>query len=244
MLELSEATFLYAPNRGIANVSLKIDVGEVLGVVGANGAGKSTLLGLASAALLPQSGSVRLSLADTRGRGRVRRYDSDSGIGYRLHTGYLTERAPVCEEMKVQGYLRYRAILRGERLLRIRRRVNDAIVRCGLEAVRRTRLSQLSPGMQRRVAVAEALLTQPEVLILDDPFAGMDLAFRDAFVGMIKQAAQRSHVLIGGHDLELMSQCCTRFVLVENGRIADDHLSFEDACATLRLQYQQTGGTK
>lgn len=233
MLELSDATFLYAPGRGIAGVNLRVSPGECVGVVGPNGAGKSTLMGLAAAALVPQSGRVRLTLADG-GRGRQRRYDSDIGIGYRRHVGYLPERAPVCPEMTVRNYLRFRAALRGERFLRIRRRVDDILERCGLTPLRRTPLAGLSLGVIRRVAVAEALLTHPPLLVLDDPFAGADLAFRESFAGLLRGVAQRSCVLIGGHDPELLAACCTRFVLVVRARVMASVTSYDEAMARLR----------
>lgn len=233
MLELNEATFLYAPGRGIAGVNLRVSPGECVGIVGPNGAGKSTLMGLAAAALVPQSGRVRLTLTDN-GRARQRRYDSDVGIGYRRHVGYLPEHAPVCPEMTVRNYLRFRAALRGERFLRIRRRVDDAIERCGLTALRRTPLATLSLGVIRRVAVAEALLTHPALLVLDDPFAGADLAFRETLAGLLRDVTQRSCVLIGGHDPELLAACCTRFVLVERARVTGDVAGFGDAMKRLQ----------
>ncbi len=232
MLELSKATFLYAPQRGIQSATLKVEQGEVVGIVGGNGVGKSTLLGLISAALIPQSGSVTLTIEGSRGKKRT--YSSDTGIGYRLHIGYLSERAPVCLEMSLQGYLRYRARLRGERFLRIRRRVNEAMEICGLSPLRKVRLESLSTGALRRVAIAEAIVTQPAVLILDDPFAGVDLAFRDTFAEMIHTLAKHSHILIGGHDPELMAACCSRFVCVNDAHIINDNLTYEQACTQIR----------
>lgn len=234
MLELTDATFLYAPGRGIDGATLRAVSGECVGVIGPNGAGKSTLLGLAAAALVPQSGRVRLTLTGAGGRGRQRRYDSDIGIGYRRHVGYLPERAPVCPEMTVAGYLRFRAALRGESFLRVRRRVEDILERCALRPLRKTRLAGLSFGVIRRVAVAEAMLTHPALLVLDDPFAGADLAFRESFAELLRAVAQRSCVLIGGHDPELLATCCNRFVLVERARVTAVVDDYEEAVGRLR----------
>ncbi len=227
MLELSHVSFQYVAGRGIRQVNLRIQPGETVGVVGGNGVGKSTLLGLVAAAMVPQKGSVTLALTDLGGR--TRRYRSDMGVGYRRHVGYLTELAPVYDEMSVQAYLRFRAKLRGERFLRIRRRVNEALTRCGLQALRRERIGGLSLGLRRRVALAEALLTLPEVLVLDDPFAGIDAGLRAELAQVIREVSTRSHVLISGHDPQLLEACCTRFVLVEQGRIVGDDLTCAEA---------------
>ncbi len=231
MLTLTDATFLYAEACGIRGATLRVAPGEVVGVVGANGAGKSTLLGLAAAALVPQAGTVQLALTDLAGR--TRKYRSDQGIGYRRHVGYMTELAPAYAEMRVERYLRFRAKLRGERFLRIRRRVKEALERCGLMAARRRTIGKLSLGMRRRVALAEALLTMPPVLVLDDPFAGIDAAMRADFAEVIKEVSPRAHVLISGHDPALLGACCTRFALVERGRVAE--ASLDAAAAMARL---------
>ncbi|MBR5587536.1 MAG: ATP-binding cassette domain-containing protein, partial [Kiritimatiellae bacterium] len=154
MLQLDNVTFLYAPNRGVQEVSLNVEAGEVIGVVGGNGVGKSTLLGLIASALVPQSGTITLSL-DGMG-GRLRRLKSNDGIGYRRHVGYLTESAPAYGELSVERYLGFRARLHGVGMFRLRRRLNDALMRCGLNPVRKEAIAALSLGWQRRVALAEA----------------------------------------------------------------------------------------
>jgi ABC-2 type transport system ATP-binding protein len=231
MLKLENVTFLYAPNRGIKSASLVVEPGEVIGVVGGNGVGKSTLLGLIAAALVPQSGKVTLSLAEMGGR--MRRLQSDIGIGYRRYVGYLTESAPVYGELSVKHYLAFRARLHGVGLFRLRRRVNEAMERCGLMPHKKESIATLSLGLQRRVALAEALLTTPAVLVLDDPFVGIDAAQRSTMAEIIKDVSARAHVFISGHDPILLKACCTRFVLVENAQIAADNLDADTAMARL-----------
>lgn len=231
MLELNQATFQYAPGHGIAEASLRVSPGEVIGVVGGNGAGKSTLLGLVAAALVPQRGTLSLSVSDLTGRSQ--KFRSDIGIAYRRRVGYLTEQAPVYDEMTVGRYLRFRAKLRGERFLRIRRRVRDAMTACGLTALRKRPLRALSQGLRRRVALAEAILTLPPLLVLDDPFAGIDARLRAEFAQIIRDVSVRSHVLISGHDPHLLAACCTRFIVIESGRIVADTLSCDEALARL-----------
>ncbi len=240
MLTLTGATFLYAADRGIRDVSLRVAPGEVVGVVGANGAGKSTLLGLAAAALVPQAGRVTLAITDLAGR--TRRLHSDQGIGYRRHVGYLTELAPVYGEMRVKSYLAFRAKLRGVGFMRVRGRVREAMRRCGLGACQKATIGTLSLGMRRRVALAEALLTLPQVLVLDDPFAGIDAALRAEFAEVIREVAARAQVLISGHDPQMLAACCTRFALIEKGRLAADDLDARMALARLTAPVAQAAG--
>lgn len=240
MLTLADATFLYDAAGGIRGANLRVAPGEVVGVVGANGAGKSTLLGLAAAALVPQAGQVTLALTDLAGR--TRKFRSDVGIGYRRHVGYMTELAPVYGEMGVEAYLRFRTILRGERILRVRRHVMEAMERCGLMGLRRRTVGTLSLGLRRRVALAEALLTMPSVLVLDDPFAGIDATLREAFAEVIREVGARAHVLISGHDPLLLEACCTRFALVEKGALTETGLDAQAARARLLPAPATDGG--
>jgi ABC-2 type transport system ATP-binding protein len=213
VLTIDDVTFLYEELRGISCVSFSIDVGECVGVIGENGAGKSTLLGLLAAALLPQSGTIQLTTDEKTGR--IRRYATHLGIGYRRHVGYLTEIGPAYDEMSVERYLRVRACLRGVSFLRVRRRVNEALDQCGLAPLRDETIGRLSQGVRRRVALAEAILTRPQVLILDDPFAGIDAKMRVDFVKIIKALLPATHIVVSGHDAALLSACCTRFILLE-----------------------------
>ncbi len=238
MLELKNVTLEYTPGRGLHDATLTVAPGEVVGVVGGNGAGKSTLLGLAAAALVPQYGTVTLAVTELSGR--TRRWVSDHGIAYRRRVGYLTELAPVYEEMTVGRYLRFRAKLRGENFLRIRRRVTDALERCGLTSSRKVLIRQLSFGMRRRVALAEALLTIPTVLVLDDPFSGIDAALRMSLGKVIRDVSAHSHVLISGHDPLMLEACCTRFVVLENGRIVEDRLNAQQAMEKLMPTVETT----
>lgn len=237
MLKLDNVTFLFEPDRGIQDASFTVEPGEVIGVVGGNGVGKSTLLGLIAAALVPQSGTV--SLAMTGMGGRTKRFQSNIGVGYRAHVGYLTETASVYDELTVRRYLVYRARLHGVGIFRLRRRLNEALTRCGLLAVKHEQIQKLSLGLRRRVALAEALITVPAVLVLDDPFAGIDAAQRNVMAAIIQTVAARSHVFISGHDPQMLKACCTRFMVVDAARIVADGLTAEDALARLLPKHTQ-----
>lgn len=232
MLQLDNVTFLYTPERGVKNATLRVEMGEVIGVVGGNGVGKSTLLGLIAAALIPQSGSITLSVTGLGGRSK--RFPSDVGIGYRRHVGYLTESAPVYGELSIRRYLAFRARLHGVGMFRLHRRLNDALTRCGLTALRKEPIANLSMGLLRRVALAEALIAAPTVLVLDDPFVGIDAAQRSMMAEIIREVATRAHVFISGHDPQLLKACCTRFVLMEDAEIVADALDADAAMARMQ----------
>ena len=158
---------------------------------------------------------------------------------YRTHVGYLTEAASVYDELTVRRYLIYRARLHGVGIFRLRRRLNEALTRCGLLTVKNERIQKLSLGLRRRVALAEALITVPAVLVLDDPFVGIDAAQRNVMAAIIQTVAARSHVFISGHDPQMLKACCTRFMVVEAARIVADGLTAEDALARVLPNHTQ-----
>ncbi len=217
MLTLDQVTYLYCPGCGVTKVSLQIAQGECLGVTGRNGSGKSTLLALMAAALVPQEGGLRLTY-ELRGA-RKRTFASSEGLGYRRKVGYLSEGTPLYPEMTVKEFLRYRAQLKGERYLRLRRRVHEAVARCQLEPYESTQIGQLSYGLQRRVALAEAILLLPPVLILDDPFSGLDPAFCATLEQIIVTLTEFAHIVISGHDREQLKRCCSRMIQLDNNQI-------------------------
>lgn len=219
MLKFDNVTFLYGPGRGVQDVSLSIALGESVGLLGGNGAGKSTLLALGASALLPQSGVV--SMARVQVNGRTHTYHSHSGIGFRRYIGFMPETVPVYADMTVSRYLRLRAQIKGERYMRLRRRVNEAILRCGLDAWRQDVIGTLSYGLIRRVALAEAILLLPPVLILDDPFSGIDETMRESLIEVIRDVGQRASVLISGHDPILLARCCGKLMKLQENHLQE-----------------------
>lgn len=233
MLTAENISFLYSPRRGVEHASFQLDTGEVMGVMGPNGAGKSTLLGMLAGAMHPQRG--KLSLRVTHGNKPGRIYSATEHFAYRRHLGYLTEQCPVYPEMTVRRYLSYRATLKGERYLRIRRRVNEAIERCRLEDVAHERLSGLSAGYHKRVCFAEAILLKPRLLVLDDPFAGLDVEMRTDCSDLIRSLAGNSAIIVSGHDPEMLKTCCTRFAVMRKSRLVGSDYSCADALARIAM---------
>ena len=209
MLEVAQIHFSYGRHKALAGVSFDVAPGEIVGLVGANGAGKSTLLKVLAALLTQDAGCVRLHELDSLRR----------PIRYRRSVGYLSERSPLYEEMTVEEYLGYRARLKGERALRIRRRINEALEHCGLEQLRRARIQPLSHGFRKRVSLAEALLTSPRLLLLDDLLAGLDRAQRRRCAETLVGLSARASVIVTGHEIAELCAWCTRFIVLREGRM-------------------------
>lgn len=210
MLEIEHITFSYGRHRVLDDVTFDVAPGEIVAVTGANGAGKTTLLRLLACLLMQDAGTVRLDTVNPVER----------PIRYRRGIGYLSEHCPLYSDMTVEGYLTYRVRLKGERSLRVRRRVSEVLEMCGLEEVGKTRMRLLSLGYRKRVGLADALALHPKLLLLDDPLAGLDVRQRKKTAAVLTAASARSAVLVSGHEIQEMLGWCTRFVVLNRGRVA------------------------
>ncbi len=210
MLEIEHITFSYGRHRVLDDVTFDVAPGEIVAITGANGAGKTTLLRLLACLLMQDAGTVRLDTVNPVER----------PIRYRRGIGYLSEHCPLYSDMTVEGYLTYRVRLKGERSLRVRRRVSEVLEMCGLEEVGKTRMRLLSLGYRKRVGLADALALHPKLLLLDDPLAGLDVRQRKKTAAVLTAASARSAVLVSGHEIQEMLGWCTRFVVLNCGRVA------------------------
>ena len=164
MIEVRNLAFSYRRQPVLRDVSFVVSPGETVSVVGANGAGKTTLLRVLATLAVPDSGVVMTDGQDALSR----------PMRYRRQIGYLPERVSLYEDMTVKEYLHYRATLKGEPAKRVRRRVSEAVEICRIGDLTRTTIHWLSAGLRKRVALADALLLRPHVLLLDDFLAGLD----------------------------------------------------------------------
>jgi ABC-2 type transport system ATP-binding protein len=209
LFEVRQIVRRYGRRTALDGVSFDVAPGEVVGVLGANGAGKTTLMRVLAAYLQPESGDVVFD-------GRSVFADK---VGYYGVLGYLPERCPLYDEMRVGDYLAFRGRLRGLGWRRTARRVKDVTAACGLNEVIRRPVGALSAGFRRRVGLADAILAQPKVLLLDDPFAGLDVAHGQALRQTVASMSVRSAVILTGHDVAGMAEICTRFLVLREGRL-------------------------
>ena len=210
MIEIRNLRFSYGARQILRDVSFVASPGEVVSVVGANGAGKTTLLRILATLAVPDSGTVMMDGQDALAR----------PLKYRRQIGYLPERVALYDDMTVRDYLHYRAQLKGEPAKRVRRRVAEATELCQVGNLLRAPIRILSAGQAKRVALADALLLRPRVLLLDDFLAGLDKGLREAAGSILSNAAAFSSVIVTGHELGDFARWTTRFLVLRNGVIS------------------------
>ena len=207
MFDVRNIAFSYGARPVLRDVSFVVSPGETLAVAGINGAGKTTLLNILATLAVPDRGQV---LCDGRPAFRV-------PSEYRRQLGYLPEHVVLDDDMSVRGYLAYRAALKGEPHRRIRRRVGEAIELCRLGDCRDRLIHALSAGERKRVALADALLLRPRLLLLDDLLSGLDSPFRASVGEVLSAAAAFSSVIVTGHETEELARYATRFLVLRDG---------------------------
>ena len=213
MIEISNLTKRYGTLTAVDNLSFKVDPGTVLGFLGPNGAGKSTTMKMITGFLSPTSGSIRVCGHDV----------ADAPIAAKSSMGYLPEGAPSYGEMSVRAFLEFIADVRGLSGERRTSRLDDVIARLGLQSVLHQVIETLSKGFKRRVGLAQALLHDPPVLILDEPTDGLDPNQKHEVRTLISAMAQDKIIVISTHILEEVDAVCSRAIIIASGRIlADD----------------------
>ena len=234
MLEVRNLAFTYRRRQILRDVSFVVSPGEVVSVVGANGAGKTTLLKVLATLAVPDSGLVMMDGQDALSR----------TLRYRRQIGYLPERVALYDDMTVKEYLTYRAHLKGEPSKRVRRRVSEAAEMCQVADLLREPIRTLSAGLVKRVALADALLLRPRVLLLDDFLAGLDREMRLAAGEVLSNAAAFSSVIVTGHELEDFSRWTTRFLVLRDGIISSavETAGLDMATLRERLDFALKGG--
>ena len=210
MLDVRNIAFTYRAKPVLRDVSFVVSPGEAVCVVGANGAGKTTLLRVLATLAAADSGKVLMDGRDALAQ----------PLKYRRQLGYLSETAPLYDDLTVRGFLRYRAQLKGEPDKRIRRRIDEAVELCRLGAHLRAPLRSLSFGLRKRVALADAVLLRPRVLLLDDFLSGLDREMRDIAGEALSTAASFSCAIVTGHDIADLARWATRFLVLRDGVIA------------------------
>jgi len=209
MIEVTNLTKRYAGRTAVSDISFTVGRGEIVGLLGPNGAGKSTTMRVLSGFLPATSGSARVGGYDVF-------YDSEE---VRRRIGYMPENNPLYPEMRVREYLKFRARLKGLGWRHSRERVSTVMEQCGLTHVSRRVIGQLSKGYRQRVGLADALVHEPELIILDEPTIGLDPQQIRAVRQLIKSLAGKHTVLISTHILPEAEMTCNRMLIMYDGRI-------------------------
>ena len=209
MIEVTDLTKRYAGRTAVAGISFAVGRGEIVGLLGPNGAGKSTTMRILACFLPATSGTVRVGGYDVF-------FDSQE---VRRRIGFMPENNPLYPEMRVREYLKFRARLKGLGWGRSRQRVDTVMEQCGLTEVRRRIIGQLSKGYRQRVGLADALVHEPELIILDEPTIGLDPNQIRSVRQLIKSLAGNHTVLISTHILPEAEMKCSRMLIMFDGKI-------------------------
>ena len=213
IIEVSNLTKSYGGRAAVSDVSFSVARGDIVGLLGPNWAGKSTTMRILSCFMPATSGSVRVGGLDV--------FDNADEVRRRI--GYMPENNPLHMDMRVREYLKFRAHLKGLGRSRCRERVETVMQQCGLGDVQKRIIAQLSKGYRQRVGLADALVHEPELIILDEPTIGLDPSQIRAVRQMIKDLAQRHTVLLSSHLLPEVEMTCRRVLIMREGKVlADD----------------------
>ncbi|MCZ6689446.1 MAG: ATP-binding cassette domain-containing protein [Planctomycetota bacterium] len=209
MIEVDRLTKMFGQQAAVQDASFEVEKGAVLGFLGPNGAGKSTTMRILTCFLRPTLGRVVVGGHDV----------TKDTLAVRRLIGYLPESNPLYLEMKVAEYLKYRAGLKGVESSRRRAIVSELMARCGLADVERKVIGNLSRGFRQRVGLADALLHDPQVLILDEPTVGLDPNQIKQVREMIRDLAEKRTVILSTHILQEVDAVCDQVIIIDKGRI-------------------------
>ncbi|OQY28583.1 MAG: hypothetical protein B6244_06655 [Candidatus Cloacimonetes bacterium 4572_55] len=223
MIQVENLTKNYGAKPAIQDVSFQVEKGEIVGFLGPNAAGKTTTMRVLSCFFPPSSGSAKVAGFDV--------FDDSKEV--RRHVGYMPENPPLYPDMTVDAYLRFVAQIREVPFRQISKRIRDIVERVHIGENRRLRISKLSKGYKQRVGLAQALIHNPQILILDEPTVGLDPKQIIEVRHLIKSLAGDHTILLSTHILPEVSMTCGRVIIIHNG-----HIVAKDSTEALTVRLQ------
>jgi ABC-2 type transport system ATP-binding protein len=216
MIQVENLTKRYAGGEAVRGISFSVEKGEVVGFLGPNGAGKSTTMRMLTGYLPATDGQIEVAGAKL----------PEESLLVRQRIGYMPENVPLYPEMRVEEFLQYRGRLKRVPRGEIQHRVGLVLDQCGLTEVRKKIIGSLSKGFRQRVGLADALVHNPMLLILDEPTAGLDPHQIRSFRELIKELGQDRTILLSTHILSEVEMVCRRAIIINRGKIeASDTLA-------------------
>ncbi len=212
MISVKELRRSFGPVVAVDGISFDVEKGQVLGLIGPNGAGKTTAMRMLACFLRPDSGTATVCGVDIL----------KNPIGVRRSLGYLAENAPAYNEMTVGGFLNFIYDVRGIEGKKRRQALDRIVPMCSIESVYHQTIETLSKGYKRRVGLAQALIHDPDVLILDEPTDGLDPNQKHEVRRLINKMAKDKCIIISTHILEEVEAVCSRTIIISKGRILVD----------------------
>lgn len=202
----------YGPQKAVDDVSFTVRTGEILGFLGPNGAGKSTTMKAITCYLAPNEGDIRV--------GGISIHDDPQAIKNSI--GYLPESNPLYTDMPVINYLQFIAKIHGIESSHVKQRIREMVEVCGLEGEKHKKIGELSKGFRQRVGLAQALIHDPEVLVLDEPTTGLDPNQIVEIRELIRKIGKEKTVLLSSHILAEVEATCDRILIINKGKIVAD----------------------
>jgi ABC-2 type transport system ATP-binding protein len=216
MIKVSELTKRYARTIAVDNISFEVEKGQIVGFLGPNGAGKTTTMRMLTCFLPPTSGTATVAGFDVL----------EQPMDVRKRIGYLPEMPPLYQEMRTTEYLMFVGKLKGLAGTDLRQRVDTACERCAITDVKEKLLGKLSKGYRQRVGLAQAILHNPDVLILDEPTAGLDPKQINETRDLIRSLAGDHTIILSTHILPEVEQTCQQVIIINKGKlVATDSVS-------------------
>lgn len=209
MIEISSLSKTYGRFKAVDQISFEVTRGEIVGFLGPNGAGKTTTLRMLTGFLPPTSGAARIAGKDI----------FRESLEVRRRIGYMPENVPLYTDMRVREYLRFRGGIRGLSGSKLRQRLREVMEVCGLTDVRRKMIKTLSKGYRQRVGLADALIHDPSLLILDEPTNGLDPNQIRAIRQLIQNLGEKHTILLSTHILSEVEMTCNKVVIIDGGKV-------------------------
>ncbi|MCW3789265.1 ATP-binding cassette domain-containing protein [Plebeiibacterium sediminum] len=211
-INVNEITKLYGPQKALDNLSFKVKTGEILGFLGPNGAGKTTTMKAITCFISPNSGDITV--------GGVSVLQQPDKV--KSNIGYLPENNPLYLDMPIMDYLKFIGELQGVKKSELDNRVKEMVLKCGLNDEKHKKIGELSKGYRQRVGLAQALIHNPEVLILDEPTTGLDPNQIIEIRELIKEIGKEKTVILSSHILAEVEATCDRVLIINKGKIVAD----------------------
>ncbi len=209
-IEVKNLTKTYGPQKAVDGISFTVKTGEILGFLGPNGAGKTTTMKIITNYIDKDNGDVQIQ------------GNSVATGNFKKNIGYLPEHNPLYEDMPVMDYLQYCAELQGVSKSQVPQRIGEMIKLCGLNAEKHKKIGELSKGYRQRVGLAQAMIHDPEILILDEPTTGLDPNQIVEIRELIKRIGRSKTVILSTHILPEVEATCDRILIINKGKIVAD----------------------
>ncbi|MBI5059458.1 ATP-binding cassette domain-containing protein [candidate division KSB1 bacterium] len=212
MIQLNQVSKSYGGAQAVDDITVSIPSGQILGFLGPNGAGKTTTMRMITCYMPPTKGQITVDGLDVE----------EQSLEVRKKIGYLPEMAPVYQDMNVVDYLKYVSELRRIPLDRRSKRIKEVIDRCGLGQVLGKDVGQLSKGYRQRVGLAQAIIHDPQILVMDEPTAGLDPNQIAEIRMLIKELGREKTVILSTHILSEVQATCSRIIIINQGKVVAD----------------------